>query len=153
MNTEYELRHTPVEERQTARIEAFSDGVFAIAITLLVLDLKIPESDQNGDLLHYLVSQGASYLAFVTSFATIGIMWVNHHRLFSHIKRSNHALLFLNNLLLLGVTVVPWPTSLLARYLGESNEVTNEAIATMLYNGWFVLISIAFNLLWRYAFG
>ena len=80
---------------ETARVEAFSDGVFAIAITLLVLNLKIPMG-QDGHLSTALLQQWPMYFAFLVSFAFIGIMWVNHHRLFNHIRRSDNRLLFLN---------------------------------------------------------
>ena len=95
-----------MEEKETNRLEAFSDGVFAIAITLLVLELKLPTTqdlEQKG-LVAYLLGQWPMFLAYITSFATIGIMWVNHHRLFTHIKRADHNLLLLNLLLLLIVT-------------------------------------------------
>src|SRR5215813_3568997 len=97
---------------ETSRIEAFSDGVFAIAITLLVLDLKVPP-DPSGihRLAELLLSEWPAYLAFLTSFATILIMWINHHRIFTLVGRSDDRLLFYNGLLLLGVTVVPFPTS------------------------------------------
>ena len=108
-------------EKETARIEAFSDGVFAIAITLLILEIKIPAAG-SGELSVQLLRQWPSYFAFVFSFAFIGIMWINHHRLFTHIKRSNNALLFLNLLLLLGVTAVPFPTAVLAQHLGQSDQ-------------------------------
>lgn len=134
---------------ETARVEAFSDGVFAIAITLLVLELKVPEAEEGG-LGRALLEQWPMYLAFLTSFATIGIMWLNHHRLFLMIARSTHSLIMLNLLLLLGVTVVPFPTALIARNL---DKPLNERIVALVYNGWFVLIAIAFNLLWRYASG
>ena len=133
------------EEKETARLEAFSDGVFAIAITLLVLELKVP-NDPRG-LGSQLISQWPSYAAYVTSFATIGIMWLNHHRLFTLIHRVDHWLPVLNGLLLLGVSVVPFPTQLVASYLGKPGEV----LATVVYGGTYVYIAIAFNLLWRYA--
>lgn len=140
-----------VAEKETGRIEAFSDGVFAIAITLLVLDLKVPRLNEQtqGTLLRALAKEWPTYLAFVTSFLTILVMWINHHRLFREIKKSDHLFLILNGLLLMGITVVPFPTSLLAEYI-ESNEAR---IAAMIYSGTFVLIAIFFNLLWRYASG
>ena len=134
---------------ETARIEAFSDGVFAIAITLLVLELKVPEVEE-GDLSRALLDQWPTYLAFLTSFATIGIMWLNHHRLFTLIGRSTHTLVMLNLLVLLGVTVVPFPTALIAENL---KRPLNERTAALVYNGWFVGIALAFNGLWRYASG
>ena len=133
---------------ETVRVEAFSDGVFAIAITLLVLELKVPEHQEPGTLSRQLLEEWPMYFAFLTSFLTIGIMWLNHHRLFTLIQRCTHSLILLNTLLLLGVTVVPFPTAVLAENLGEP---LNERTAALLYNGWFVFIAIAFNVLWRYA--
>lgn len=133
-------------EKETARIEAFSDGVFAIAITLLILEIKVPGAG-NGDLLQRLIRQWPSYVAFVISFAFIGIMWINHHRLFTHIKRSDNGLLFLNLLLLLGVTAVPFPTAVLAQHFGQSDQRP----AAILYHGTYFAIAIFFNVLWSYA--
>jgi TMEM175 potassium channel family protein len=142
-----QIGQAPVNE--TARVEAFSDGVFAIAITLLVLELKVPHADDHpGDLYRALIDQWPTYIAFLTSFATIGIMWLNHHRLFTLIQRSTHTLILLNMLLLLGVTVVPFPTAAVADNL---RNPANERTAALLYNGWFVCIALVFNVLWRYA--
>lgn len=133
---------------ETSRIEAFSDGVFAIAITLLVLDLKVPRGLENGpSLANALVAQWPAYLAFVTSFMTILIMWMNHHRIFTLVGRSDDRLLLYNGLLLLGVTVVPFPTSLVAEYLRHEGQRT----AVLVYNATFIVIAICFNLLWRTA--
>jgi uncharacterized membrane protein len=133
-------------ETETTRIEAFSDGMFAIAITLLILEVKIPAAGQ-GHLAEALLRQWPSYLAFFLSFAYIGIMWMNHHRMFTHIRRSNDTLLVLNLLLLLGVTAVPFPTAVLAAHLGTPGQRT----AALLYNGVFIVIAVFFNVLWRYA--
>jgi len=133
-------------QSETARVEAFSDGVFAIAITLLILEIKIPSPDQ-GNLIVTLLRQWPSYLAFLLSFAYIGVMWINHHRMFTLIRRCTDALLVLNLLLLLGVTAVPFPTAVLAAHLGGPGERT----AALVYNSTFVVIAIFFNLLWRYA--
>jgi uncharacterized membrane protein len=133
-------------QSETARIEAFSDGVFAIAVTLLILEIKVPSPGQEG-LSAMLLKQWPSYLAFLLSFAFIGIMWINHHRMFTHIKRSNDTLLILNLLLLLGVTVVPFPTAVLATYLGGNDQ----RVAAVLYNSTYVAVAVLFNLLWRYA--
>jgi TMEM175 potassium channel family protein len=130
---------------ETSRIEAFSDGVFAIAMTLLILDIKIPPA--GSDLYVELLRQWPSYLSFLVSFAFIGIMWINHHRLFTHIARSDDVLLVLNLLLLLGVVVVPFPTAVLAIHLGQPDQ----RAALVLYNAIYVFIAIVFNLLWRYA--
>ena len=108
------------EEKETGRIEAFSDGVFAIAITLLVLELKVPHlagDAEPGALAAALLKQWPSYLAFVTSFFTILIMWANHHAIFNLVHKTDAEFLFANGFLLLLVTVVPFPTALLAEYL------------------------------------
>jgi uncharacterized membrane protein len=135
---------TPAKE--TARVEAFSDGVFAIAITLLVLDLKTPP--ESASLLAGLLAQWPVYAAYLISFLFILIMWVNHHRMFEHISRVDNNFLYLNGLLLLGITVVPFPTSLVAHYLFSDDQ----SVATAVYSGWFFLIAIFFNLIWRYAY-
>src|SRR5262245_39501996 len=133
---------------ETARVEAFSDGVFAIAITLLVLDLKVPSPSPLGPrLAMLLLRQWPSYLAFTTSFAFVGIMWLNHDRLFTLMRRPDHGLPLRNTLLLLVVTVVPFPTALLAAYLGHRDQ----EVAAMVYSGTYVAIAVFFNLLWRHA--
>ena len=132
----------------TTRIEAFSDGVFAIAITLLILEIKVPRDlAPQETLARALAHQWPSYLAFVTSFFTILIMWVNHHRLFTHIARCDDRLLFYNGLLLLGIAALPFPTALVAEYLGHTGQMT----AASVYNGTLIAIAICFNLLWRSA--
>ena len=133
-------------QSETARIEAFSDGVFAIAITLLILEIKVPRQDQ-GSLAVALLRQWPSYLAFLMSFTYIGVMWINHHRMFTHIKRSDDVLLLLNLLLLLGVTVVPFPTAVLAQFLNHPDQ----KMAAVVYNATFIVIAVFFNVLWRYA--
>jgi uncharacterized membrane protein len=133
-------------EKETTRIEAFSDGVFAIAITLLILEVKVPGAG-TPDLEGQLARQWPSYVAFLMSFLFIGIMWINHHRLFTHIKRADNTLLVLNLLLLLGVTTVPFPTAVLAQHLGGSGGRT----AMILYNATYLVIAIFFNVLWQYC--
>jgi len=133
---------------ETNRVEAFSDGVFAIAITLPILEIKVPRDvAAPTTLAQALAHEWPSYLAFVTSFFTILIMWVNHHRLFIHIDRCDEPLLFYNGLLLLGIAVVPFPTALVAEYLGHSGQTT----AASVYNGTLIAIAVFFNLLWRSA--
>jgi uncharacterized membrane protein len=130
---------------ETARLEAFSDGVFAIAITLLILEIKIPGYDT--DLKAQLLRQWPSYLGFFISFAFIGIMWINHHRLFTHIKKTDDILLLLNLLLMLGVCIIPFTTALLAAHLGHPGART----AVVVYNAAYFSIAVFFSLLWRYA--
>jgi uncharacterized membrane protein len=138
------------EEKETARVEAFSDGVFAIAITLLVLELKVPhELSRPPALLQALLHQWPSYLAFLVSFVTILIMWVNHHRLFTLIRKSDERLLIFNGLLLLVITIVPFPTALLAEYFQTENGRT----VALLYSAHGFNIALAYTLLWRHATG
>lgn len=138
----------PALEKETNRVEACSDGVFAVAITLLVFNLNVPElaaqTVMPNSLAKMLASQWAAYLVFIVSFATILIMWVNHHALFKLIYRSNPSFMFANGFLLLLVTVVPFPTRLVAMYLNTSAAETACAV----YAGIFVIINLAYNLLW-----
>ena len=148
MNTE---RNEGKEElKETGRIEAFSDGVFAVAITLLVLNIKIPPDNllDDNNLWKQLLLQWPMLLAFVTSFATIGIMWINHHRLFNHIKRSDTGLMLFNLLLLLVIVFIPYPTALVAQQYALNPDRHDAAL---LYSGTNVILAICFNLLWRYA--
>lgn len=136
------------EREETRRIEAFSDGVFAVAITLLVLGLHAPNTLlSDRDLLRWLLGQWPDYFAFVTSFATIGVMWINHHRMFTYIKRADTTLLSLNLLLLLLIVFVPFPTLLLADYIISPGQ----HLAALFYSGTYILLAICFNVLWRYA--
>ena len=135
---------------ETGRVEAFSDGVFAIAITLLILEIVVrvphdPMSDARlrADLLHL----WPSYVAYFASFATIGVMWLNHHRLFSLIAKNDDGLGAYNLLLLLGVTWVPFPTALLASQLVAPSHRT----AAVVYAVSFFALAIVFNLMWRYS--
>ncbi|GHO88652.1 TMEM175 family protein [Dictyobacter formicarum] len=134
-------------EKETGRLESFSDGVFAVAITLLVFNLQVPHlpgAISVPALGSALLARWPSYLTFMTSFATILIMWVSHHSLFKLVYRTNTPFLFANGLLLLLVTVVPFPTSLVAQYL-----ITPAApLACAVYAGVFVVINVAYNLLW-----
>lgn len=127
-------------------MESFSDGVFSIALTLLVLELNVPkvvDHQTSAALWLALRDQWPSYFAFLTSFATVLIMWINHHGIFRLIRRSDGTLQFANGFLLLLVTVVPFPTSLLAKYL-----LTPAApAACAVYGGTFVFISIGYTLL------
>ncbi|TDW49185.1 putative membrane protein [Flavobacterium sp. 270] len=137
-------------EKETVRIEGFSDAVFAIAITLLVLDLHTPNADivKNGaQLLAYLKGEWTTYLAFTLSFFSIFIMWVNHHKIFKQIYSRNTAIMFANGLILFLVSAVSFPTALLARFF--NGEASNIAVAV--YTGIFVFINISYNLLWFIA--
>jgi uncharacterized membrane protein len=139
-------------EKETGRLEAFSDGVFAIAITLLVLDLKVPPIPTAGGTMQglrvNLWQQWPNYFSLATSFFTILIMWMHHHAIFKHVRRTDAWLHFVNGLLLLLITFVPYPTAVLALYL----KTPAAPMAVAFYASTFVLIAIAFNLLLMAAF-
>src|SRR5205823_8450239 len=101
----------------TARVEAFSDGVFAIAITLLILEIRVPPAGGAGGLWAGLLALWPSYVAFLVSFFVVLVMWVNHHELMRLVRVVTYPLLFANGLLLLTVTFVPFPTAVLAQHL------------------------------------
>ena len=128
-------------ETGTARFETFSDGVFAIAATLLVLSFSVTSGHDLGTQLLHL---WPSYLAYVTSFVTIGIIWMNHHHTVSLIARTDRTLLFVNNLLLLTVAFLPFPTRLVAQYHGER-------AAALAYAGTLVVMAILHQVWWQYA--
>ncbi len=136
--------------RESSRVEAFSDGVFAIAITLLVLTLAVPTYEKASsapELRRALLDQWPTYVAFVISFLTILIMWASHHNIFSLIRRVDHVFLLLNGLVLMGVTLVPFPTQLLASHLGHPGG----GVAAEVYCIIALFISFAYNALWYWA--
>lgn len=136
------------ERKDSARLEAFSDGVFAIVITLLALDLKPELTDTAHDartLLWQLASRWPTYLAFVVSFSSVLIMWVDHHGLLKFMRRVDTRVLFANGLLMLLTTLVPFTTTLLAAHAMEPSGT----VAGVVYSGLFVLINVAYNLLWN----
>lgn len=129
----------------TSRLEAFSDGVFAIAATLLVLEIGV--SAKSADLSRDLLHLWPSYLAYVTSFVTIGIIWINHHHTVSLFGRVDRTMLFLNNLLLLTIAFMPFPTKLVADYLNRPGE----RAATLAYAGTLVVMALMHQVWWQYA--
>lgn len=131
----------------TDRVEAFSDGVFAIAITLLVIELHDPGAKHG--LWSGLVHDWPQFAAYLTSFFIIGIMWVNHHSMFRQFVRSDRMLLFLNLLLLLWTALLPFPTSLVAGHLRDGN--IDASVAEAVYSANLTLAAIAFSLIWFYA--
>jgi uncharacterized membrane protein len=132
---------------ETSRMEAFSDGVFAVAITLLALDLKPGEGSTLGEQLTAR-SAVAHYAAYVVSFLVIGIIWVNHHSVFRQVARSDRTLLFLNLMLLLFVAAIPFTTALLAEHLTEAADSHPAAFA---YSAVMFLMGISFGVLWWWA--
>jgi uncharacterized membrane protein len=136
--------------RESSRVEAFSDGVFAIAITLLVLTLAVPTYERASsapELRRALLEQWPTYVAFVMSFLSILIMWASHHNIFSLIRRVDHVFLLLNGLILMGVTLIPFPTHLLASHLGHPGE----GVAAEVYCVIALFIALAYNALWYWA--
>jgi uncharacterized membrane protein len=138
-----------LQPNETARVEAFSDGVFAVAITLLIIDLHVPPRTPHGGLGAALLDLWPSYLAFVSSFLTIGVMWLNHHRLYTLIVRKDDGLIALNLLLLMGISWIPFPTGLLSEHL--QGPVSDQKAAALMFAGSFFLIALVFNIMWRYA--
>src|SRR5258705_1411176 len=129
--------------RGVERLEAFSDGVFAIAITLLILEIRVPAARvAEVGLQDALVEEWPSYIAFVLSFAVIGIMWANHHNIFCYIGRTSHNLLLLNLGLLFCVVFLPFPTAILAEYLPSREYRT---IAAVIYAATLTVTANNFN--------
>lgn len=133
----------------TVRIEALSDGVIAVAITLLVLDLRVPELPEGQSLGAALLSNWPAYAAYVTSFLVIGIIWINHHSLFRQIRYATRQLMLGNLVFLMLVVAIPFVTSLVSRYLLEANQ--DAKLAMMVYDGVALAIAVCFTFLWAYV--
>ncbi len=133
------------EAMSRGRLEAFSDGVFAIAITLLILDVTVPPGS-GARLAHALVKEWPAYLAYVTSFLTISVIWVNHHAMFSKVTYADRRLVFSNSVFLLMVAFIPFPTRLLAEYIRDPDGARTAAI---FYGLTFIVLAVVFNLTWR----
>jgi len=129
------------------RFESFSDGVIAVAITLLVLNLRVPAPSAHRSLLHGLTHQWPAYAAYATSFITIGIIWINHHVMVGRLSRPDHAIMMLNLVLLLTIAVLPFATNVMATYLTQPH---GEKLAAAVYAGAFLLMSLAFATLNRH---
>ncbi len=134
--------------KETSRIESFSDGVFAVAITLLVLDIHVPAAKDNESLLQLILQDWSHYLAFLIGFLTILICWINHHYMFEHIHKSNGMLLLINGFKLLVVSFTPFVTALLSKYI----QTPHMHIAVCLYAANFSLMGIAMFGIWSYAY-
>lgn len=132
----------------TSRLEGFSDGVLAVAITLLVLDLAIPLP--GGSLAGKLGHQWPAYVAYAISFLTIGIIWINHHVMIGRLRATDHTILILNLVLLMTIGLIPFATSLMAHYLKHGH---GEKLAAAVYGGAFLVMAISFALLnWTILF-
>jgi uncharacterized membrane protein len=132
--------------RDTRRLEAFSDAVFAITITLLVLEIRPPTGDRS--LLHGLVALWPSYLAYAVTFLFIGQVWANHHVMFDHIRAADRVVLLLNTLLLMVVAFLPFATSVLAGALRSGH---GQRTAVVFYGIAFDVTALTFNGVWQYA--
>jgi uncharacterized membrane protein len=128
----------------SGRAQAFSDGVFAVAITLLVIDLLPVGSHELST--HVLLQAWPKYAAYVVSFLTIGIMWMNHHTIMGHVARVDRPVLVLNLLLLLGIVAIPFPTALVAEHLRDAGG----GVAAVTYGIVMIAISFGFGALWIY---
>jgi TMEM175 potassium channel family protein len=136
----------PPVHRDTSRLMAFSDGVFAITITLLVLEIRPPSDDKN--LLDGLLALWPSYLAYAVTFLFIGQVWANHHVMFDHIRAADRTVLLLNTLLLMVVAFLPFATSVLADALRSGND---QRTAVVFYGIAFDVTALTFNAVWQYA--
>ena len=138
------------QDNETVRIEAFSDGVFAIAITLLTFELKAPafkESYTSVALARAMLHQWPSYIAFLLSFGTIFVLWVNHHRMYNVIRRSDSWFIYYNGALLLFVSLIPFSTNVLARYIQTSATELSAAFSMLV----FAAITGTLYLMWNHA--
>lgn len=131
----------------TNRLEAFSDGVIAVAITLLVLNITVPPPTKHHDLAHELVVHWPQYAAYATSFITIGIIWINHHAMIGRLRQADHGILFWNLLLLMSIGVLPFATSLMATYLRQGHGEAHLAAA--IYSGALLVMALMFSALNR----
>lgn len=136
---------------KTDRLEMFSDGIFAIAITLLVLEIKIPKHEDlavHGGLFNYIKDIWPSYFSYVITFFSIGIYWANHHWLFSFVRRTNHTFNLLNIFFLMTIAFMPFPAAILGDYIMDA-EYCNAAVAT--YCAGALLCSLIVLFVVRYA--
>ncbi len=134
--------------RATSRMDAFSDGVFAIAITILVLEIAVPAGSEE-HLLQAVLDQWPSYLAYLVSFVTVGAVWLKHTVLTDMMSHADHVFLRLNLLLLLLVSFVPFPTKLVAEHIGTN--VGAERVSVVIYGLVVFAMSIVLSVMWRYA--
>ncbi len=135
----------------TGRISAFSDGVFSIAITLLVLNLQVPKGITSlDDLLHRLQDLWPNLMSYILSFVIIGIYWIAHHNMFHYIKRSNRAFLWINILLLMCVAFIPFSAGLLGQF-SFINQPSLAQVAEITYASNLILTNLMLSLLWWYA--
>jgi TMEM175 potassium channel family protein len=133
---------------ETGRVEAFSDGVFAIAITLLILAVGVDQARASGSLSHQLLHLWPAYIAYIVSFVTVGIMWINHHDLFRHFAGADRILLLLNTLLLMSISFTPFSTRVVAEFAHTDSD---RRASALLYGINFTVTAILFFALWMYG--
>ncbi|HUO48112.1 MAG TPA: TMEM175 family protein, partial [Acidimicrobiales bacterium] len=149
MTSPHDAARQRVRRTRTQRFEAFSDGVFAIAITLLVLDLAVPfTAASRANLLREVAHQWPEYLGYLISFATIGAIWLGHNAVSDYLERADTTLLRINLLLLLFVSFLPFPTRLLSGFIREGHA---ERVAVTFYGLTLLAAAGVLAVLWRYA--
>lgn len=147
------FRYRPAPaELSTSRIEAFSDGVFAIAITLLVLEIKIPHPGDGHtatfDLAKALLRLWPNYFAYVLSFVTVGIYWANHHYIFKLYRRTSHCFILFNVFFLMAISFLPFPTAILGDYI---EDLEHARAAVLFYSGGLLMPALTWFFMWIYA--
>ena len=136
---------------ETFRLEAFADAVFAIAITLLIIEIRLPPHEeivQAGGLGAALLDLWPSYVGYLVSFVVIGIMWANHHNLMKLIGHVDHGFITLNLLLLMCIAFIPFPTAVMAEHLTDEHE---RSVAVAFYCGSFTVTAVFYFLMWWHA--
>jgi len=142
---QYNMKDTSIG-LSTFRIEAFSDAVMAVAITLLVLEIKVPHVPEGADLWAALIPLWPKFLAFAVSFGVIGIFWVGHHIMFHYIKRTDRVLLWINTMLLMLISAIPFAAAFVGEHL-------NDPVAVALYGAILFLCGLMYLIIWKYAAG
>jgi uncharacterized membrane protein len=139
-------QETSPEQKETSRVEAFSDGVFAVAVTLLILTIQVPSS-KTTDIPKHVAEQLPFFLAYAVSFLSILVMWANHHGIFNLVIRTDRVLILLNGVLLMLITFFDYPTAIVGAALSEG---AYQKFAALFYTGTLVVLTIVYNLFWRY---
>lgn len=137
----------PRATMSTARLETFSDAVIAVAITLLILDLHVPSPDSPGPLARHLGEQWPNFAAYVVSFLTIGVVWINHHAMVRRLAGADHFVLMFNVVLLMTIVALPFTTSLMSAYL---TAPAGQHLAAAVYGGSFLLFRVVFLVMQRH---
>ncbi len=141
---------TSTRQLPTRRLEALVDGVLAIAITLLVIEIKVPliHSEESSDLADALIDLWPSYLAYAVTFFVVGAYWINHHRMFFLLRGVDHTFLILNIFCLMAIAIIPFPNAVVAEYV---TDPAHRGVATALYGLAMFALSLVFNIVWWYA--